>query len=88
MSNAINHSPKNGNITLEINENTIIFKNSGLVPIANPQNIYNRFSKEDPSSRSVGLGLAIVKKICDMHSIEIFYSFSEEMHCFKLVFQL
>ena len=88
LSNAINHSPRKADIMLEIDDTSFKIYNSGESAVSHPENIFNRFSKEDPSSRSVGLGLAIAKKICETYNIDIDYSFSENLHCFRLHFNL
>ena len=84
ISNSINHNKEKGKIKIEIKERQLSISNSGNTILSNSGNIFNRFYKENPSSKSVGLGLAIVKKICDTHNIKITYSFKENMHCFML----
>ncbi len=84
ISNSINHNKEKGKIKIEIKERQLSISNSGDTLLSNSGNIFNRFYKENPSSKSVGLGLAIVKKICDTHNIKITYSFKENMHCFML----
>jgi len=84
LSNSINHNTEGGQIKIEINSNCLLLCNSGTEKIDEPQKLFNRFYKVDPSGSSVGLGLAIVKKICDLHQITIQYYFCENFHCFKL----
>lgn len=84
ISNSINHNKEKGKIKIEIKERQLSISNSGDTLLSNSGNIFNRFYKENPSSKSVGLGLAIVKKICDTHNIKITYSFKENMHFFML----
>ncbi len=84
ISNSINHNKEKGKIKIEIKERQLSISNSGDTQLSNSGNIFNRFYKENASSKSVGLGLAIVKKICDTHNIKITYSFKETMHCFML----
>jgi len=85
LSNSINHTPKGGKIKLQINRQKLVICNSGTEAIPNPEKLFNRFYKGDPSSQSVGLGLAIVKKICDLNHLDIHYHFSEGQHCFEIV---
>ncbi|HPF51659.1 MAG TPA: histidine kinase dimerization/phospho-acceptor domain-containing protein [Draconibacterium sp.] len=85
LSNSINHTPKGGRIKLQINRQKLVICNSGTKAIPNPEKLFNRFYKGDPSSQSVGLGLAIVKKICDLNYLEIHYRFSEKQHRFEIV---
>ncbi len=84
LSNSINHNTKGGKISIQIIGNQLSICNSGHEKIAEPEKLFNRFYKVDPSSNSVGLGLAIVKKICDLHRVEIQYHFNDNFHCFKL----
>ena len=84
ISNSINHNIKGGKIKIEILKNQLKICNSGLTEINQPERIFARFYKGDPSSTSVGLGLAIVKKICDLYHINIEYHFNESSHCFAL----
>ena len=86
ISNAINHNQSGGAISIETSDRKLVISNSGTQPIANQDKIFNRFYKENASSRSVGLGLAIVKKICDNQQITINYTFSDQMHSFTLNF--
>ncbi len=84
LSNSINHNISGGKIRIEISTNKLLFSNSGTKGIADPEKLFNRFYKADPSSNSVGLGLAIVKKICDLSGLKVFYSFTNEMHNFAV----
>jgi signal transduction histidine kinase len=86
LSNSINHNTKGGKIRIEMNSNRMLICNSGTTKIAEPEKLFNRFYKADPSSQSVGLGLAIVKKICKNHSVAIEYSFEKGLHIFTLIF--
>lgn len=83
LSNSINHNTKGGEIRIKMDSNRMQICNSGTTKIAEPEKLFNRFYKVDPSSQSVGLGLAIVKKICDLHHIGIQYVFSHHFHCFE-----
>ena len=86
LSNSINHNTEGGKIRIEMNSNRMLICNSGTTKIAEPEKLFTRFYKVNPSSQSVGLGLAIVKKICDLHHIGIQYTFTNRFHCFE--FQL
>lgn len=88
ISNAINHNDLNGRINISLENNQLIISNFGEKELANPEAVFNRFYKENASSKSVGLGLAIVKKICDTYSISIKYTFENHMHSFVLTFPL
>ena len=87
LSNSINHNTAGGKIQIIMNSNHFGICNSGTRIIAEPEKLFNRFYKSDPSSQSVGLGLAIVKKICDLQHLEIRYQFNENLHCFEITSQ-
>ncbi len=84
LSNSINHNLAGGKIRIETSNNQLLFSNSATTGIADPEKLFNRFYKADPSSNSVGLGLAIVKKICDLNGLKVLYSFKNEMHNFAV----
>lgn len=84
LSNSINHNTEGGKIRIVINSNYMLICNSGTAKIAEPEKLFNRFYKADPSSQSVGLGLAIVKKICDLNGLTILYEFKNQMHIFTI----
>jgi len=86
ISNAVNHTPAGGTIDVKIQDRELAISNDGDHGIAEPDKIFDRFYKENKSSKSVGLGLAIVKKICDSQSITIKYSFSNRKHQFTFIF--
>lgn len=88
LSNSINHNTEGGTIRIELAGDKIIFCNSSRDSKPLPATIFNRFGKADDSGDSVGLGLAIVKRICDSYNIEISYSMSGIMHCFRIEFPL
>lgn len=87
LSNAVNHTTKGGQIKIEINSRKMVICNKGTESIPEPDRLFSRFYKVDPSSNSVGLGLAIVKKICDLYPLNIHYHFIENLHCFEITAQ-
>ncbi len=84
--NAIRHNVKNGKIDIIIENNSIQFSNTGQETSLVLENIYNRFSKANPSSQGNGLGLAIVKKISELNQWEIRYFFNDTLHTFEVKF--
>ncbi len=88
LSNAVNHNRTGGAISIHLSSDTLTVTNTGSGPVAQPGRIFERFYKENPSSKSAGLGLAIVQKICDINHIRIRYTFENGSHCFRLQFPL
>ncbi len=84
LSNSINHNSAGGKIKIVLNSKHLLVYNSGIKRIADPEKLFTRFYKVEPSSQSVGLGLAIVKKICDLHGLSILYDFQNLMHIFTI----
>ena len=82
--NAVNHNIEQGHITITIEQNKLMFCNTGPSNTLTNQTIFNRFVKDN--SKSYGLGLSIVKQICDAHQLEIQYS-NSKIHCFTIIRQ-
>ena len=64
--------------TLYIGSLTI--SNTGSQLTINPKRLFDRFSKANPSSKSLGLGLSIIKKICELYKWQINYSVNNNWH--------
>lgn len=84
--NAIRHNIKDGLINIILENNTLKFTNTGSKIPLTEQNIFNRFSKVNPSSQGNGLGLAIIKKICNINHWNIRYIFNNNLHIFEITF--
>jgi len=82
IKNAVRYSNPDSKIFIESNDKELIFRNQGTAIACNQDEIFNRFVKADPNSKSLGLGLAIVKKICDLNNLEIAYYFEQGVHSF------
>ncbi len=80
VKNAIQHNIQNGLLTLKLAEDIFQISNTGNPLTGNPEQFFNRFEKNDKTSKSLGLGLAIVKKICDVYNFTIQYSYSNDLH--------
>ena len=81
LSNAIKHNVQNGEISIEISEDSIQICNTGAPNSLDNDTIFNRFTKEN--SQSYGLGLAIAQQICGRNHLEIIY-LKSDIHCFKI----
>ncbi|RNL87825.1 sensor histidine kinase [Sinomicrobium pectinilyticum] len=83
LKNAIVHNAAGGILDIHISEREIVISNSGKTSL-NPEQIFERFYKDEQSENSTGLGLAIVKSIIRLYpALSIDYRF-EERHCFVL----
>lgn len=86
LQNAIRHNTENGKITITLKANQLTIANTGE-PLSIPdEELFLRFKKNDASKESLGLGLAIVNSICKSNSINIGYSFQNNLHVFTLNF--
>ena len=84
--NAIRHNIIDGRIVIKLSNDSLIFSNSGKSHPLVEYNLFNRFSKSNPSEQGNGLGLAIIKKIADLSSWTISYSFTDNLHSFSVTF--
>tara|TARA_R110001583_G_scaffold13561_4_gene57963 strand:- start:12533 stop:13780 length:1248 start_codon:yes stop_codon:yes gene_type:complete len=80
--NAINHSAKGKEIQIKLSTDSFTISNHGEQAILQPDQIFNRFYKEDQNQGSTGIGLAIVKKIADHYNFRITYLFKDFKHNF------
>ncbi|MFN0032239.1 MAG: sensor histidine kinase [Flavobacteriales bacterium] len=86
LGNAIKHNLEDGEILIEVSSNALIISNTGRKLEAEPQKMFERFQKNNPSQDAVGLGLAIVKQICDVNDYTITYTASSERHRLQVQF--
>lgn len=82
--NAIRHNIENGQVLITTTNKSIHFENTGISQALDPEKLFTRFSKLNPSTQGNGLGLAIVKKIVDLNPWKIHYSFMENRHIFTI----
>ena len=80
IGNAIKHNVANGKINIELLDNSLTISNTGSQLTINPKRLFDRFSKANPSSKSLGLGLSIIKKICELYKWQINYSVNNNWH--------
>ncbi len=86
LKNAFAHSPKNGDIDIELNSDLLIIKNTGDRALDTTK-IFNRFyrNRDNQNDESSGLGLAIAKSIADNSRFHLTYHY-EAAHIFRLKF--
>lgn len=87
LRNTIFHNVENGNVNIEISENTIQVSNTGFKVALNEQKLFSRFYKSETNQNGTGLGLAIVKAICNLYNFSISYRFEKDLHCFFIRFK-
>jgi signal transduction histidine kinase len=84
--NAIRYSPKNEEITISLNDHTLIVSNKGKPLKMDVSKMTDRFVKESTDPGSTGLGLAIVRKICDRYFYDLKYAYANHTHNFTINF--
>jgi signal transduction histidine kinase len=86
IQNAIRHNRKDGIISIELKDQKLSVSNTGQPLNIKPEELFQRFKKNDNSKESLGLGLAIVKSIIDSSGLSINYSFDGTHHLFSVQF--
>lgn len=86
IKNAITHNTESGNVSIEINQSSVIISNDGKAAYLDEKKLFKRFYK-DESSVGTGLGLSIVKAIIDLYDFTIDYSYKNKKHFFTIMFQ-
>lgn len=84
LKNAINHNSQNGIVKISVFENTITFTNTGKPVPLDAKQIFERFRKDSNATNSTGLGLAIVQSITTLYGFDLYYSYTDDKHQFKL----
>ncbi|MFN4006230.1 MAG: sensor histidine kinase [Chitinophagaceae bacterium] len=84
--NAIKHNIERGQICIAMQENKLVFSNSGQPSPLNTDKLFKRFSKSNPSVQGTGLGLSIVKKIADINNWTVTYNYENNLHSFSILF--
>ena len=88
IQNATRHNTKGGVLKIELSENTLKISNTGAPLNIKPEELFERFKKNDASKESLGLGLSIVKSICLLYQIQISYqNATNSLHTFTLNFK-
>lgn len=84
ISNAARFSPAGGTVTIQITDHKLIVSNTGEA-LLNPDKIFNRFHRESSQKNGIGLGLTISKQICKVLGFELYYTYSDNNHRFKVI---
>lgn len=84
IKNAFIHNIENGEISIKIYSNKIVFSNTSKSNELDAEKIFQRFFKESSSNSSIGLGLSLVKSICNNNNIKLDYYWQNNLHNFCL----
>ncbi|MDX9845686.1 MAG: HAMP domain-containing sensor histidine kinase [Tenuifilaceae bacterium] len=84
LKNAVKYNVEGGYFSIELNQQQLIIKNSGLPYGGNPADLLERFQKG--SQGNLGIGLAIVKQICDLYHFSITYHIDDSNHSIQIKF--
>jgi signal transduction histidine kinase len=72
ISNAIKYNKKDGFLKIYMNNNYLIFEDSGIgIDTKNLFIVFEKSFQENPSTKGFGIGLSIVKSYCDKYNINI-----------------
>jgi signal transduction histidine kinase len=86
LNNALRHNIEGGKIKIILTNREFIIRNTGDPLKTPPDELFNRFKKDNQTDVSLGLGLAIVKKIIDISEYSINYSFDNNLHTMSITF--
>jgi signal transduction histidine kinase len=86
LSNAVKHNIDFGWIAIRLNQQELIFQNTGKDPNISTELLFQRFKKAEQSSDSPGLGLAIIKKVADFYNMTVKYTYAENIHTLHISF--
>lgn len=85
LKNAVKYTYQEGAVDIVIEDNRIIFRNTGASEPLDSSRIFTRFYKQGSDHSSTGLGLSIIKTIIKQYpGWEMIYKFEEGMHSFIL----
>ncbi len=86
ITNAIRHNQPEGVIHVRLSATELSVVNTGAPLTTAPEQLFERFKKNQQSSESLGLGLSIVKKICDISGYSVQYQYAEGWHTVRVFF--
>lgn len=85
LKNAVKYNHQEGSLNIIVENNRIIFQNSGSNEPLDKSRIFNRFYKQGSDHTSTGLGLSIIKTIIKQYpGWDIHYEYGDQMHYFIL----
>ena len=81
LSNAIKYANINSTITIELINNSLIFKTFGK-EIIDKNKIFQKYKRENTNHGGHGLGLSIIKDICNKYNIKIEVKYENNQNIF------
>lgn len=84
LSNALRHSDPDSTIEIEIDNSSLRISNQAPPMKLKPEQLFQRFSKNETSSESTGLGLSLIKTATDSLNWHIQYSYQSGSHTFEI----
>ncbi len=85
LKNAIIHNEQQGDLHIQLADNTLRITNSGQPLTFDSADVFKRFVRSKENKASLGIGLSVVKRICDLYGFDITYQFQEN-HIFVIKF--
>jgi signal transduction histidine kinase len=85
LRNAVQHNEQGGWIDVLIERQGFQVENTGPLLQMDPNQLFDRFAKGDPSSTSTGLGLSIVKEIADTNGLRVVYEQTNSTHLVSVI---
>ncbi len=86
VKNAVEHNVSQGSLNIKLKGYSLLIKNTGLLPEAETNELFERFKKGSYQSKSTGLGLALVKEICMLYHYRIRYDYKDGWHEVEVTF--
>lgn len=87
LSNTIRYTPENGIVTIELDEEKLMVRNTATENSLDVEKIFQRFYKAQQNQEGTGLGLAIVKEIGRIAGFQVQYLFHNQHHIFTIYFK-
>ncbi|PAU94741.1 hypothetical protein CK503_04505 [Aliifodinibius salipaludis] len=85
--NAIKHNVEEGDINISLSSQHLRISNTGDPLSSTPEELFQRFKKDNVDSHSIGLGLAIIKRIVDQYHYSISYTYEDGWHTITINLQ-
>jgi len=86
LKNSVVHNIEAGSIEINVLENVLTIRNSGLALESSSSSMFDRFTKESSNPESIGLGLSIIQRVCRRYNVRLTYSVDDSTHTFLLTF--